>query len=101
MYNFVCSSISFAHELLFKLIAHVLHKISNLLYARSFLLCNSNDGGNGMGGRGKPEKKSQRWQHLFAVFLLHDDEDDGREQWVRMYMDEDRRRTKGTNIGLK
>jgi hypothetical protein len=54
-----------------------------------------------MGGRGKPEKKSQRWQHLFAVFLLHDDEDDGREQWVRMYMDEDRRRTKGTNIGLK
>ncbi len=55
---------------------------------------------------GKPEKKSQRWQqYLFAVFLLHDDEDDGREQRVRMYMDEDRRRTGGreggTNIGLK
>jgi hypothetical protein len=53
------------------------------------------------GGGRKPEKKSQRWQHLFAVFLLHDDEDDGREQWVRMYMDEDRRRTGGMNIGLK
>jgi hypothetical protein len=55
----------------------------------------------GWGGGEEPEKKSQRWQHLFAVFLLHDDEDDGREQWVRMYMDEDRRRTGWTNIGLK
>jgi hypothetical protein len=54
-----------------------------------------------VGVEGKPEKKSQRWQHLFAVFLLHDDEDDGRAQWARMYMDEDRRRTGWTNIGLK
>jgi len=70
VYNFVCSSISFAHELLFELVAHVLQKLSNLLYARSFLLCNSNDGGNGIWGEEAREEEAAMAAPFCCLFFF-------------------------------
>lgn len=61
---------------------------SNLLYARSFLLCNSNDGGNGMGAGGSQRRRASDGSTFLLSFFFMTTKDDGREQWVRMYMDE-------------
>ncbi len=42
-------------------------------------------------GGGSQRRRGSDGSTFLLSFLLHDDEDDGREQWVRMYMDEDRR----------